>query len=123
MNVVKTSIKRSRKTPDVLAIPLTGEQKKEAKGKILEHGVAKFEIVGIEVKGIPNLRVKKSASSRTAPALADALADAAAAATTKSITVVCEATIAPESSLPLKNIASEILLIHEDRIRAKFSFR
>jgi hypothetical protein len=53
MHMVKKSRKRSRKTPDVLAILLTGEQK-----SIPEHDVAKFEIVGIEVKGIPNLRVR-----------------------------------------------------------------
>jgi hypothetical protein len=41
MHMLRKSIKRSRKTSDVR-----------------EHDVAKFEIVGIEVKGIPNVRVK-----------------------------------------------------------------
>jgi len=56
--MVKKSRKRSRKTPDVLPIILTGEQKKKARESIREHDVAKFEIVGIEVKGIPSVRVR-----------------------------------------------------------------
>ena len=58
MHMVKKSIKRSRKTPDVLVITLTEEQKKKARESIREHDVAKFEIVGIEVKGIPSVRVR-----------------------------------------------------------------
>ena len=57
MHMLKTSRKRSRKTPDLFAIPLTEDQKRKARGRIREHDLAKFEIVGIEVKGIPSVRV------------------------------------------------------------------
>jgi len=54
MHIVKEPRKRSRKTPDVFAISCTGENASEG---ILEHDVPRFEIVGIEVKGVPGVRV------------------------------------------------------------------
>jgi hypothetical protein len=58
MYTVEKSRKRSRKRPDVLAIALTRGQKKKSRANILEHDIAKFEIVGIEVKGVPSVRVR-----------------------------------------------------------------
>jgi hypothetical protein len=54
MHMLKESRKRSTKAPDVLAIPYTGEKASEM---ILEQDVPRFEIVGIEVKGVPGVRV------------------------------------------------------------------
>jgi len=56
MHTLKASRKRSRKTPD-LVTTLTEEQRKKARESIRKHDVAKLEIVGIEVKGIPSVRV------------------------------------------------------------------
>jgi hypothetical protein len=50
MHMLKKSRKRSRKTPDVR-----------------EHDVAKFEIVGIEVKGIPSVRVSDHPVQKPTP--------------------------------------------------------
>jgi hypothetical protein len=55
--MLKTSRKRSRKTPDLFAITLTEDQNKKARESIREHDLAKFEIAGIEVKGVPRVRV------------------------------------------------------------------
>jgi len=57
MDVVTKSRKRSRKTSDLLAIPLPEDQKRKARPRIHEHDLAKFEILGIEVKGVPGVRV------------------------------------------------------------------
>jgi hypothetical protein len=57
MNMVTKSRKRSRKTSDLLAITLPEDQKRKARERIHEPGLANFEIVGIEVKGIPSVRV------------------------------------------------------------------
>jgi hypothetical protein len=57
MNMVTKSRKRSRKTSDLLAITLPEDQKRKARERIHEHDLANFEIVGIEVKGIPSVRV------------------------------------------------------------------
>ena len=48
MDMVTKSRKRSRKTSDLLAIPLPEDH---------EHDLAKFEILGIEVTGVPGVRV------------------------------------------------------------------
>jgi hypothetical protein len=55
--MVTESRKRSRKTSDLLAITLPEDQKRKARERIHEHDLANFEIVGIEVKGIPSVRV------------------------------------------------------------------
>jgi hypothetical protein len=55
--MVTKSRKRSRKTSDWLAITLPEDQKRKARERIHEHDLANFEIVGIEVKGIPSVRV------------------------------------------------------------------
>jgi hypothetical protein len=57
MDMVTKSRKRSRKTSDLLAITLPEDQKRKARERIHEHDLAKFEIVGIEVKGVPSVRV------------------------------------------------------------------
>ena len=52
--MVTESRERSRKTSDLLAITLPEDQRE----RIHEHDLTNFEIVGIEVKGIPSVRVK-----------------------------------------------------------------
>jgi len=56
--MLKKSIKRSRMAPGGFVNTLTREHKRKVRENIREHDVAKFEIVGIEVKGVPNVRVK-----------------------------------------------------------------
>ena len=80
--------------------------------------MAKFEIAGIQVKGIPTRAGEQSPSSKT-----DAVADTRTPATaTRGLVVVLRRQDCPKRTLPLKDIASEILLIHEDRVRPKLSF-
>jgi hypothetical protein len=57
MDMVTKSRKRSRKTSDLLAITVPEDHKRKARERIHEHDLAKFEIVGIEVKGVPSVRV------------------------------------------------------------------
>jgi hypothetical protein len=57
MNMPKKSGKRSEKGPEVLMISPAEEQKKKARESVRKHDVAKLEIVGIAVKGIPSVRV------------------------------------------------------------------
>jgi hypothetical protein len=57
MHALKTSRKRSIKRLGVLVATLTEEQRKKVGESVRKHDVAKFEIVGIEVKGIPSVRV------------------------------------------------------------------
>lgn len=57
MDIETKSRKRSTKTPDLLAIRFPADQKRKARERIHEHDLAKFEILGIEVKGVPNVRV------------------------------------------------------------------
>jgi hypothetical protein len=54
MHIVKQPSKRSTNTADVFAISCTAEKASEA---ILEHEVPRFEIVEIEVRGLPGVRV------------------------------------------------------------------
>jgi hypothetical protein len=65
--MLKKSGKRSGKTPDMLVITPTDEQKKKATESIRKHEVAKFEIVGIEVKGVPSVRVSNHPVQQPTP--------------------------------------------------------
>jgi hypothetical protein len=57
MHALKISRKRSTKTPNVLVTTLTEEQRKKVGESVRKYDVAKFEIVGVEVKGIPSVRL------------------------------------------------------------------
>jgi hypothetical protein len=67
MHALKTSRKRSIKTPNVLVTTLTEEQRKKAGESVRKHDAAKFEIVGIQVKGIPNVRVSNHPVQKPTP--------------------------------------------------------
>jgi hypothetical protein len=54
--MTKKSTKRSKKTPGVIVITLTDEQRKQKRESIRKYGMAKFKIEEIEVKAIPGVR-------------------------------------------------------------------
>jgi len=57
MHTLKTSRKTSIKLPDLLVTTVTAEQREKAEESVRKHEVAEFGIVGIEVKGIPSVRM------------------------------------------------------------------
>jgi hypothetical protein len=57
MHTLKTSRKPSIKLPDLLVTTPTEEQQEKAEESVRQRDMAEFEIVGIEVKGIPSVRV------------------------------------------------------------------
>jgi hypothetical protein len=67
MHMPKKSGKPSLKPSDVLATKLTDEQRKETGETGPRYDVAKYEIVGIEVKGVPNVRVSNHPIQQPAP--------------------------------------------------------
>jgi hypothetical protein len=67
MHMPKKSGKPSLKPSGVLATKLTDEQRKETGESGPQYDVAKYEIVGIEVKGVPNVRVSNHPIQQPAP--------------------------------------------------------
>jgi len=67
MHMPKKSGKRSEKAPEVLTISPAEEQKEKARESVRKHDVAKLEIVGIEVKGIPSVRVSNHPIQKPTP--------------------------------------------------------